>query len=358
MIRFAYYSSVCLLSLASCREDTSPPGGTGGTIGSGSPSGWNIPQNQVFDGGPGKDGIPALENPEMIDPSQADYLSPDDLVIGYRSGPEVRAYSHKVLDWHEIINDQVSSDALAVTYCPLTGTAIGWDRVIENTPTTFGVSGLLYNSNLIPYDRATDSNWSQMRLDCVNGTLIGKRITTFPLVETTWQTWQAMYPNTKVVSTNTGHSRNYDRYPYGDYRTNHSNLIFPIGNADDRLPNKERVLGVLVNGKARVYPVKDFGENIHVVQEAFEGRSLVVVGSAATNFAVAFNDRQSRVFSPIQDAFPAVMEDERNNRYDVFGEVIDGPDLGERLLPTTSYIGYWFAWAGFYPDLSLYQAAE
>lgn len=357
MIRFAYYSLLCLLSVASCREDSAPPG-SGGSAGSSSSSGWNIPRNQVFDGGPGKDGIPALENPEMIDPSQASYLNPDDLVIGYRSGEEVRAYSHKVLDWHEIINDQVYVDALAVTYCPLTGTAIGWDRMIENTLTTFGVSGLLYNSNLIPYDRATDSNWSQMRLDCVNGTLIGKRITTFPLVETTWKTWQAMYPDTKVVSTNTGHSRNYERYPYGDYRTNHNNLIFPVGNEDDRLPNKDRVLGVIVDGKVRVYPLHDFGNEVKVVQEEFKGRSLVVVGSTASNFAMAFDNRKEAIFSPLQNALPAVMEDEQGNRYEVFGEVVSGPDLGERLLPTTSYIGYWFAWAGFYPELSLYRGVE
>ncbi|MGI9543245.1 MAG: DUF3179 domain-containing (seleno)protein, partial [Cyclobacteriaceae bacterium] len=144
---------LCALAFACTEESPNQTGGPGTGGGSGGNSNdWLVPSNEVLGGGPGKDGIPALETPEMISVAQATYLRDDDLVIGFRSGIDVRAYSHKVLDWHEIINDDVNGTAIAVTYCPLTGTAIGWDRNISGGTTTFGVSGLLYNTNLIPYD--------------------------------------------------------------------------------------------------------------------------------------------------------------------------------------------------------------
>lgn len=168
---------------------------------------WDIPRDQVFDGGPGKDGIPALDNPALSNASESTYLSDDDLVLGYKNGNEMVAYPIRILDWHEIINDKVNGHAISVTYCPLTGTGIGWDRTIDGDETTFGVSGLLYNSNLIPYDRKTDSNWSQIKLNCVNGVLRGREILTFQLVETTWKTWRALFPDTKYVSISTGYNR-------------------------------------------------------------------------------------------------------------------------------------------------------
>ncbi|MGB1242157.1 MAG: DUF3179 domain-containing (seleno)protein [Chitinophagales bacterium] len=224
---------------------------------------WSVPTSLVLNGGPGKDGIPALENPEMLNLEEADYVGEEDLVIGFKSGNTIRAYPHHILDWHEIINDDLEQTNIAITYCPLTGTSIGWDRNVDGNLTTFGVSGRLYNTNLIPYDRATDSNWSQMRLDCINGELKGTKIKTHALVETTWAAWKEMYPQTEVASTNTGHVRLYGTYPYtnrdgDDYRYDNDFLIFPITYEDTRLPQKERVLGVIVGGKAKVYRFEAF----------------------------------------------------------------------------------------------------
>ena len=235
---------ICIAITFSCEKDKETSGI------------WLIPSDQVFDGGPGKDGIPALENPLKI--SNPQFLTDFDLVIGYYDGSDAVAYPHVILDWHEIINDELNGFPFAITYCPLTGTGIGWDRKIDGVITTFGVSGLLYNNNLIPYDRKTDSNWSQMRNECVNGELIGNPIPTFTVVETSWRTWKAMFPDTKVVSTNTGFSRQYGVYPYGDYKTNHRNLIFPLNPDDARLDRKERVHGVIINGEAKVYRFSTF----------------------------------------------------------------------------------------------------
>ena len=189
-----------VMVLGSCGSDGDNvgPGNSGGTASS---NDWLVPLDEVFDGGPGRDGIPALENSELTTPQDAEatYLNQGDLVIGYKSGSDIRAYPHKILDWHEIANDIVNGNNLAITYCPLTGTAIGWLAEIDGEATTFGVSGLLYNTNLMPFDRKTSSTWSQQLLQSVNGDLIGRQAQTFQVVETTWATWKAMYPETKVI---------------------------------------------------------------------------------------------------------------------------------------------------------------
>ena len=350
--------SLFLMVLWGCEE------GTGG-IGNGSPSGndndddWSIPLSEIFDGGPGKDGIPALTEPQFIPAAEADYLDEDDLVIGFVNGDIAKAYPHSILDWHEIINDRVGDVNISVTYCPLTGTGIGWNRDIDGLTTTFGVSGLLYNSNLIPYDRRTDSNWSQIRLDCVNGKLMGTEIESFTLVETTWKTWKEMYPSTTVVSTKTGHSRNYGKYPYGTYRTNNSYLIFPVSNKDTRIPSKDRVHGIVASGNTKVYPLSLFGESVTVIQDSFEGEDYVIVGNEADNFAVSFlsdpGDGTSPSFSPVQEQYPIVMTDAEGNMWDLFGTAVSGPRQGTQLAHARSFIGYWFSFAAFYPQLSIYE---
>jgi len=189
---------------------------------------WSIPVAEVLDGGPGRDGIPALVNPTLISPSETTILNDEDLVLLFKNGDDVRAYPHIILDWHEIINDNIGDVSMAVTFCPLTGTGIGWGRMLNNVETTFGVSGLLYNTNLIPFDRLTSSNWSQILNESVNGDLIGQQVELYQLLETNWATAKQIYPDIKVVSTSTGFSRTYGTSPYGDYNTNNDRFFFPV----------------------------------------------------------------------------------------------------------------------------------
>ncbi|MEM8528113.1 MAG: DUF3179 domain-containing (seleno)protein [Bacteroidota bacterium] len=166
-MKLKYLNLIALLVLFyACEKESVPDTESEGN--------WLIPQNEIRDGGPGKDGIPSIDNPEFVAVNDIDFLSEDDLVVGVKVGAEIRAYPHLILDWHEIVNDQLEDLSLALNYCPLTGTAIGWKSKIDGKVTTFGVSGLLYNTNLMPYDRLTNSTWSQMRLDCVEGELQGK----------------------------------------------------------------------------------------------------------------------------------------------------------------------------------------
>ena len=319
--------------------------------------GWLIPEGEVRDGGVGKDGIPALSDPPLLANSEVNFLGDQDLVIGVVINGEARAYPHIVLDWHEIINDQIGGEAFAVTYCPLTGSGIGWDRLLSSEATTFGVSGKLYNSNLIPYDRETDSYWSQMKLQCVFGDNKGLQPGLVPVVETTWTNWRTMYPDARVASTNTGYSRRYGDYPYGTYRTS-GHLLFPVNPLDTRLHPKERVGGVIVDGQARVYQFNLFEEGVGLINDTFRDLPIVVAGSNEHNFQVIFErttpDLVQLTFTSLQNQLPVIMQDNEGTRWDVFGRGVAGPRVGQQLAVTSSYIAYWFAWGAFFPGAEIY----
>jgi hypothetical protein len=363
MIKINMLLAIVFFLFVNC-EDNNPilsGGGDGDGDGSGdndNKSGWLIPKDEVIDGGPGKDGIPALSNPEFVTAAQADFLEPDDLVLGIKSRDIVRAYPHIILDWHEIINDEVQNKKVAVTYCPLTGTGIGWDRVLNGNETTFGVSGLLYNTNLIPYDRTTDSYWSQIGLNSVHGELIGTEARTYHLVETTWKTWKEMYPKTQVASLNTGFSRSYGNYPYGNYKTSNS-LIFSVDPRDERLDLKERVHGIIVENEAMVLRFETFaGDKNKMVQTSFKNNSIVAIGNEDKNFIVSFINKDNKKFTPIELPGEGVFKDNDNNIYNVFGEIIEGPDAGSELEPTTSFMGFWFSFGAFYPKPEIYGSTK
>jgi hypothetical protein len=344
--------AIHFILLAGCNELSSTSDSGGSVSGD-----WLIPKDQVFDGGPGKDGIPALTNPKFTDVSSTNYLKDEDLVIAVKANNEMRIYPHPILDWHEIINDEIGGIKFAITYCPLTGSGIAWNRLLNGQETTFGVSGLLYNSNLMPYDRASNSTWSQMKMLSVNGGLIGQKADIFPIIESSWKTIKQLYPNAKVVTTETGYSRSYGTYPYGDYKTNNDLLIFPVTPDDKRLPRKERVLGVLINDEAKAYRFENNGSNISLRNDNVFGKAIVVVSSRNKNIFTAYQsqleDGTIVNLTAVQNELPIVMTDSNGNKFDLFGEVIAGSKKGFKLKSITSMIAYWFAWAAFYPNTSI-----
>ena len=317
-------------------------------------SDWLIPQNEVFNWGPGKDGIPSIDNPRFTKASEVDYLAGSDLVLGIRVGDVVKAYPHPILDWHEIVNDRIGEESIALTYCPLTGTGIGWDRVIEGSETEFGVSGLLYNTNLMPYDRASNSTWSQQRLDCVNGSLKGTKAELHAFIETSWSTWKEAFPDSEVLNLNTGFNRNYNQYPYGDYRTDNQTLLFPVSNLDDRLPAKERVLGVKVSSGFVAYPFNDDNSDSDLVEDTFNGQNLIVVRSRRHNYLAAFIKPENDLSYNLADPgdFPVLLKDSDGTSYDLLGYATD--QSGKKLMLSEQFIGYWFSWGTFYPNIDLF----
>lgn len=224
---------------------------------------WRIPTAYVGQG-TGFDGIPALDhppfmvyNPIAIDPDAPFFMEDNDLIIAVSQNGETKLYPHKILDWHEIVNDEVGGVPITVTYCPLTGTGKVWKRGHGDLEAGFGVSGLLYNSNLLAFDRSTESFWHQLEGTAVFGDRLSEKLELLPFVETTWGTWRGLAQDPLIMSEATGYDRDYSNYPYGDYKT--SELVaYPLLYDDDRLPRKQRVFSIIVDGKAKVYQLSDF----------------------------------------------------------------------------------------------------
>lgn len=279
----------------------------------------SLPTQAIQRGGPPKDGIPAIDKPRFVRADQAK-LADDDRILGIALNGLVRAYPVRILNWHEVVNDRFGERAVVVTYCPLCGTGVAFDVPPGKGLTSFGVSGLLYNSDVLLYDRATQSLWSQMLQISVSGPLKGTRLQAVPLTHTTWADWRKRFPATEVLSTDTGFSRDYSRDPYAGY-DKLQQLMFDVQHRDDRFPLKEWVLGIEVNGVYKAYPfsvlaraVNDRGElndtvasqrlrirfdRAHNTAEAFDAQGRPMAGTMSFWFAwVAFHPRTEVLHAP------------------------------------------------------------
>ncbi len=338
-------------------------------------SDWLVDTNEVIDGGPGVDGIPSIDHPDFTIASEVNFLDDNRRIAGIRIGDDVRAYAHQILDQHEIVNDTFDGKSVAVTFCPLTGTSIGVNRDLggNRNNVEFGVSGLLFRNNLIMYDRETNSLWSQMRLRSINGEMMGANSDVVQLVETTWGTWRKMYPDSKVLNTNTGFNRNYNIHVYGrDYTTNDLRILFPILNEDPRLNRKDRVHALIPNNadessRVKAFYINDFGNETKIVKDYFSisedtalMQEFLIVGNNHLDLINAFRltsqFEKELELAPLADEslLPAVMSDQHGNHWDIFGYAIIGPHKGTQLTEARSYTGYWYALADFYPNIELY----
>ena len=269
-------------------------------------------------GGPPKDGIPAIDRPRFVAAAEA-RLAADDRVLGIAVDGVARAYPIRILNWHEVVNDRFGERDVIVTYCPLCGTGMAFDGAIGAQRTTFGVSGLLYNSDVLLYDRATESLWSQILRTAVTGPLKGRRLEPLPLAHTSWADWRARHPGTTVLSTDTGFARNYDRDPYAGY-DRIQRLMFDVQHRDDRFPLKEWVLGVEVGDRVKAYPFSVLARATGadgVLRDRVGGRTLQIHYDA--------EHRSARV-----------------------------TDEAGRELP--SLMAFWFAWVAFHPKTEVLSA--
>ncbi len=319
---------------------------------------WLIPKLEVYTGA-GRDGIAAINEPQFTTNEATDFMEDADLVTVLQIGEEIKAYPHPILDYHEIVNDEIGGLAVAVNYCPFTGTGMAWERTFDDTTTTFGVSGLLYNSNLMPFDRATETIWSQLALKGVNGELLGKSATVHAMVEMPWKTWKTLFPTGKVLSKNTGFDLVYGDYPYLDFRTNNDFFVFPVTNNDNRLPNKERVLGIIGPNETRIFRFNTFAEKekIQVIHDSFMGNRIAIFGSAAQGI-MGIVSAKLKDGTPI-DFLTTVNEqnllvDTNGNEWTVLGKAVSGDLKGTQLDIPKSFMGYWFSFAIFYPNLDIY----
>jgi hypothetical protein len=272
-----------------------------------------IDKNKILSGGPPKDGIPAINNPKFVNIKDVDYLKADDIIIGVVRDGISKAYPTRILIWHEIVNDTINKENIVVTYCPLCGTAMVFERDIGNITRTFGVSGLLYQSDVLMYDKESESLWSQLGMESVSGKAVGSKLKWINSEHMTWNAWKNKYPNSKVLSIDTGFYRNYSANAYDSYFKS-DQTMFPVTKNRDELAQKSWVVGVVINGVAKAYSI-----------EKLEKESII-------------NDTISEVKIKVRY--------DKNKKYHKITN-----NAGEEI---PSVVVYWFAWQAFYPKTLLW----
>jgi len=278
-----------------------------------------VPVDEIMKGGPPRDGIPSIDSPQFVAADKAGFLDPDDRVLGITHGGRSKAYPVKILNRHEIVNDWLDERPVVVTFCPLCGSGVAFSGAVDGRELTFGVSGLLYNSDVLLYDRETGSLWSQIAAKSVNGPLKGSELTQWPTQHTSWEDWRQRYPETRVLSTDTGFSRiHYDQDPYKRYK-NTPKLMFSVSNTDKRLRNKDWVLGVIADGATRAYPLDSLKMKA----------SPIIDHIGDVTVTIHFDSKHQTAVAVDQD-----------------GEALESIQL------------YWFAWAAFHPETSVWNCKD
>jgi hypothetical protein len=279
----------------------------------------SVPREEIMAGGPAKDGIPALTRPKMLSAEDAKFLSPTDRVIGMSMAGESKAYPLRILNYHEIVNDVIGETPIAVTFCPLCDSVAVFDRRTPIGEREFGVSGLLYNSNVLMYDRQgqPESLWPQLKSMGISGAGVNKALKALPVEVTTWTDWRERHPQTTVMSLETGHVRDYDRNNYDGYADG-EDLMFPVKPTSKRFAAKMPVLGLRSENNALAVPANAFGAGDHTFEVELNGK------------------RVSLFFSAQHHSIQVVEADE-----------------GVQWM-----YAYWFAWYAFHPDTAVYERPQ
>lgn len=273
-----------------------------------------VDPDKIISGGPPKDGIPSIDKPKFVSVEEADkWIQDNELVLAIIYKGVKRVYPLQIMVWHEIVNDNIAQDPLLITYCPLCGSGIAYERKINGEEVEFGTSGKLYNSNLVMYDRKTDTYWTQIDGLAVVGELTGTRLTPVSIDTVVWRDWKKSNPESLVLSQDTGFERAYGKDPYGSYYET-SFLFFPVENRDDRVHPKTVVFGIKVDGIFKAYKEEDLKE-LKVIEDTVNGIKIKVERDGA-----------------------GVVK-------------IINTVTGEEIVKERDF---WFAWYAFHPDTQLY----
>jgi hypothetical protein len=315
-----------------------------------------VPLDQIVGGGPPPDGIPSIDNPKFISVQEASkFLEDSELVLGLNINGDIRAYPLQILVWHEIVNDEIGSIPVAVTYCPLCFTNQVFNRTIDDGQEVveFGTSGKLYNSNLVMYDRTSKSLWSQAMAEGIVGKYAGTKLERVPFDVAYWKEWKQLYPDSKILSRDTGSNRPYGVDPYGDYYTN-SDVLFPISNRDDRLGLKEIVVGFENKGQYKAYKLQEIEDN-KVINDQVNGKSITLFSSYPFMIRaydpIAQGQTLEFTYNPKSKNF---LDEQTGSEWNFEGKAISGQMKGKQLTRLPFDEGFWFEWVAFHPKTEIY----
>lgn len=331
----------------------------------------SIDLNELIDGGPGKDGIPSIDNPKFVSQQEAEeWLNEREPVIALEINGEARAYPIQILIWHEIVNDQLGGVPVSVTFCPLCYSAIVFDRRIDGKTHEFGVSGLLRHSDMIMFDRETESLWQQFSGEALVGDYTGEFLSIVPSQLISFEQFQNSYPDAEVLSKDTGHRRNYGENPYAGYdNINQTPFLIDKDDLSDKLPPMEKLVGVRHDNEQIGYPYSITADK-KVLNDNISDHPIVIfhldgMASALDDQVIqkSRDDGATGVFSReingeilefIYDD-GTIKDSKTQSEWNVTGKAISGPMKGEQLEKMTYGDYFAFAWMVFYPDTHIFE---
>ncbi len=331
----------------------------------------SVPLGEFMSGGPPKDGIPAIDDPKLVSVQEADsFLDAGEPVALLEVDGQARAYPIQILVWHEIVNDEIAGQPVTVTFCPLCNSTVAFSRELDGRVLDFGTTGRLRNSDLVMYDRQTESWWQQLTAEAVVGELTGSQLEILPSQILSWEEVKRVYPEAEVLSRDTGSGRDYGSNPYAGYDDPDSQPFLLGRNADDRLPPKERVTAIQTGeGSAVVYPFPTIAKEAPINDE-IDGTPVVVLfdpavksaldaaeiaGSREVGAAAVFErevDSRELSFEP-GDEPGSARDRETGSIWDTTGRALSGPLEGKRLVQVASDDQFWFALAAFIQDVDI-----
>lgn len=331
----------------------------------------SIDLDELIDGGPGKDGIPSIDNPTFVSQEEAsEWIGPKEPVIALEVDGIAKAYPIQLLIWHEIANDKIGGVPVAVTFCPLCYSAIVFDRRLDSETHEFGVSGFLRHSDMIMYDRKSESLWQQFSGEALVGDYTGKTLKIIPSQLISFEQFRNSYPEADVMSRETGYQRNYGQNPYAGYDDiNNSPFLLDEDELTDKLPPMEKVIGVRAGNATKAYPYSITLEN-HIVHDQINGEPIVIfhvkgMASALDNQQInqSRDDGATGVFSPLVDREELdfewdngdIKDKQTGSVWNISGQAISGPKKGKQLATKTFGDYFAFAWMVFYPDTEIYK---
>ena len=330
-----------------------------------------IEWSEVVSGGPPKDGIRSVDLPRFVSVEAADdWLHDREPVAIVRLGGEVKAYPLQILIYHEIVNDQVGGTPVAVTYCPLCNTTLAFDRRFDGRVLDFGTTGRLRHSDLLMYDRQTETWWQQATGEGVIGEYAGRELTFVPAPLLSWRDVKTQNPGARVLSRETGFDMPYGRNPYEGYDTRGPMKRFFLGDRDKRLPAMERVVALRDGDRSVAIPFSAL-EDARVVELRLGDRDVVVFWAPGTASAVdrgsikkgrdvgssvvfeATTEGRALTFEPAEDG--RFRDKETGSLWNVSGQAVHGPLAGSRLPEVVHGNHFWFSWAAFLPDTEIWR---
>jgi len=331
----------------------------------------SVPYNEIISGGPPKDAIPSIDDPQFVAVAEAEeWLGPQEPVILFKIGDDARAYPLQILTWHEIVNDVVGGEPVVVTFCPLCNTAIAFKRTVNGQVFDFGTTGQLRFSNLIMYDRQTETWWQQASGEAIAGELTGEQLEFLPATIIAWEQFKKEFPDGKVLSRDTGFSRSYGRNPYTGYdNINSSPFLFKGPQTPGALPPMARVITVDLGDEAVAYPYQVLQE-VHVVNNTIAEQEVVVIwepgtasaldsgsiaGGRDVGTAAVFSRQLEGQTLTFSFGGSRILDDQTGSEWNVLGQAVSGELAGTRLEEVVSINHFWFSWAAFKPDTRIYQ---